>query len=73
MAKAGEILEPVSNIGVPDTVLEHGTNIEIEIARAAIEEYLQDELGPEWWRKIYRGDVPFDLAIEYYWSKRLPL
>jgi hypothetical protein len=64
------IHEP-SNTGIPHVVHEQGTDMEITIGAHVIEEYLQKKFGPEWWKKMYRGDVPWAEAVKMFWVDRL--
>jgi len=55
---------------VPQIVTKQGSNMEIAIGADAIEEWLVDTIGPEWWTEMSRGEVPFDEAIKRYWRVR---
>ena len=59
-----------SRTGLPNVILERGIDMEIAVGADAIEEWLVDTIGPEWWTEMYRGEVPWDEAIERYWRVR---
>ena len=58
--------------GLPQIVIKQGSDMEIAVGALAIEEWLVETVGPEWWDEMWRGDVPWNEAIERYWAKRLP-
>ena len=57
--------------GLPNIIVEQGSDMEIAVGALAIEEWLIDKVGPEWRRyDMYRGEVPWDEAIKRYWRVR---
>ena len=63
-------MEDLYKTGLPQIVIEQGSDMEIAVGADAIEEWLVETIGPEWWTEMYRGEVLWDEVIKRYWRVR---